>query len=85
MKIEIIKKAKALGASLAGLTEVDLLKDAPSYATFDSIALPLEAKSVLVLALEHSEIKPPTTVFLLFRLQCPISPERDVFDNKRRS
>ncbi|MFQ5811640.1 MAG: epoxyqueuosine reductase [Anaerolineae bacterium] len=63
----IIKKAKSLGASLAGIASVASLKDSPSYAIYDQspyyesyekVEWPVEAKSVLVLALLHDPSEP---------------------------
>lgn len=57
---QIVEKAKALGASLAGITGVAPLKDSPSYEIYDKSPYyegyeraewPVEARSVLLLAL----------------------------------
>lgn len=63
----IIERAKALGASLAGIASVTPLKKSPSYAVYDKapyyygyekVVWPVEAKSVLVLALVHDPSEP---------------------------
>ena len=54
----IIEKARSLGASLVGVTTASLLRGAPSYRVYGGIELPERAKSVLVLALAHSENEP---------------------------
>ncbi len=63
----IIEKGKALGASLAGIASVASLKNSPSYEIYDKspyyegydkVEWPLEAKSVLVLALVHDPSDP---------------------------
>ena len=57
MTLRIIEKAKSLGTSLAGLTDITSLQNAPSYHSYD-LKLPQGVKSVLVLALEHNEDEP---------------------------
>ena len=54
----IIKKAKELGATLAGFTDTDSLQTSPSYEAFDHFNLPENARSVLVLALVHKQDEP---------------------------
>jgi len=63
----IVGKARALGASLAGIASVALLKNSPSYGIYDKspyyegyeeVEWPEEAKSVLVLALVHQPSEP---------------------------
>ena len=63
----IIGKAKALGASLAGIASVAPLKASPSYKIYDKspyyegyeqVDWPVDAKSVLVLALVHRASEP---------------------------
>lgn len=54
----ILETAKSLGASLAGITSVALLRSAPSYQNYSHAQFPQEAKSVLVLALVHNGDKP---------------------------
>jgi len=54
----IIKKAKELGATLAGFADIDSLQTSPSYDAFDHFNLPENAKSVLVLALVHKQDEP---------------------------
>ena len=49
----LVQKAKALGASLAGLASTASLQDSPSYETYGEAAWPAGAESVLVLALVH--------------------------------
>lgn len=65
--IRIVDEAKRLGATQAGLTAVDALKQSPSYAIYHEspyyagyhgVTWPTEAKSVLVLALAHPEEEP---------------------------
>jgi epoxyqueuosine reductase len=63
----IVRETKRLGATLAGLTSVDALRRSPSYAIYhqspyydgyQGVTWPDQAKSVLVLALEHPEEEP---------------------------
>lgn len=54
----ILEKAKAFGASLAGITSVVSLRNAPSYQVYGQAQFPTEAKSALVLALVHDEDNP---------------------------
>lgn len=63
----IIEKAQALGASLAGIASIEPLKNSPSYEIYDKspyyegyekVEWPVEAKSVLALALLHDPSKP---------------------------
>ncbi len=65
----IIEKAKEMGASLAGIASVELLKDSPSHhiqnmktgleiKDFPGIKWPHDAKSALVIAVSHPEDKP---------------------------
>ena len=54
----IINTAILSGASLAGIATVASLRNAPSYQIYSQTGFPLEAKSVLVLALAHNEDKP---------------------------
>jgi epoxyqueuosine reductase len=67
MSARIIEKAKSLGASLAGIASIAPLKSSPSYEIYDKapyyegyekVEWPLEAKSVLVLALAHDPSEP---------------------------
>ena len=62
--IHIVREAKRIGATLAGLTSVKALKQSPSYAIYhqspyydgyQGVTWPVEAKSILVLALAHPE------------------------------
>lgn len=55
---DIIEEAKTSGASLAGVANVASLQNAPSYQVYGQVEFPSEAKSVLVLALVHSEDEP---------------------------
>jgi epoxyqueuosine reductase len=50
---QILKIAKSSGASLAGITTIASLRNAPSYQIYNQIKFPPGAKSVLVLALAH--------------------------------
>lgn len=63
----IIEKAQALGASLAGIASIAPLKNSPSYEVYDKspyyegyekVEWPVDAKSVLVLALVHDPSEP---------------------------
>ena len=54
----IVEKAKVLGASLAGITSIDSLKDSASYETYGDAEWPHHEKTVLVLALVHEETEP---------------------------
>ena len=65
--IHIVREARRIGATLAGLTSVDALKQSASYARYhqspyydgyQGVMWPDEAKSVLVLALAHPEEEP---------------------------
>jgi epoxyqueuosine reductase len=65
--VQVVEKARELGASLAGIAGVDLLKRSPSYAAYaespyysnyTGVEWPLEARSVLVLALAHPLSEP---------------------------
>ena len=58
MITHLIEKAKSLGASLAGIANIDLLRNAPSYQVYGGFEFPMRAKSVLVLALAHCENEP---------------------------
>jgi epoxyqueuosine reductase len=62
----IIKEAKALGASLAGIASVSSLKQPPSHKVGRKLQWPVRFKSALVLALAHK----------------PSEPELDWWDNK---
>ncbi|MFX0064027.1 MAG: epoxyqueuosine reductase [Candidatus Hermodarchaeota archaeon] len=53
----IIEKAKSLGASLVGITDISTLFDSPSHKNYD-FQLLAEVKSVIVLALAHKETEP---------------------------
>jgi epoxyqueuosine reductase len=55
---DLLVKAKASGASLAGIANVASLKSAPSYEAYGAVEWPGEAKSVLVLALFHGASAP---------------------------
>ena len=61
------RKGQAFGASLAGIASVASLKDSPSYEIYDKspyyegyekVEWPVEARSVLVLALFHDPSQP---------------------------
>jgi epoxyqueuosine reductase len=58
MSAHILKIAQSLGASLAGVTDIALLRNAPSYQAYGDVMFPPRAKSVLVLALAHRENEP---------------------------
>jgi epoxyqueuosine reductase len=49
----IIKKALSIGASLAGITSRHSILQSPSHKNSENVRLPSQAKSVIVLALEH--------------------------------
>ena len=51
-------KARAIGASLAGIASVASLRNAPSYKIDRDIEWSEEARSVLVLALDHDASEP---------------------------
>ena len=62
MSARIIRKAKSLGASLAGIADIAALKSSASYEIYDKapyyegyekVEWPMEARSVLVLGLAH--------------------------------
>jgi len=50
--------AMDLGASLAGIASIDSLRVSPSYQICGNLELPASAKSLLVLALAHSQDNP---------------------------
>jgi len=54
----IIKKARAFGASLAGITSVDAIRNSPSYEVYGQVEKPSETGSLLVLALAHKTSEP---------------------------
>jgi epoxyqueuosine reductase len=54
----IIKKALSTGASLAGITSVDSIRNSPSHQNYDKVRWPSQAKSVVVLALKHDTTEP---------------------------
>jgi epoxyqueuosine reductase len=54
----IIDKAKALGATLAGIADAEALKSSPSYKAHGKCNLGEDVKSVVALALEHNEAEP---------------------------
>lgn len=67
MVTQIIEQAKAFGASLAGIASIAPLKDSPSYGIYhkspyyegyEGVEWPVDAKSVLVLALVHKPSEP---------------------------
>jgi len=55
---KLLLKAKALGASLAGIASIASLQNAPSYKASGKVGWPEEAKAVLVLALVHEVSEP---------------------------
>lgn len=58
LSCQIVSRAKALGASLAGIASVAALRDCPSHVESGRTEWPFEARSVLVLALAHDPSKP---------------------------
>ena len=54
----IVEQAKALGASLAGITSIDSLKDSASYKIYGDAGWPHNEKTVLAFALVHEETEP---------------------------
>ena len=58
MITHLIEKSRSLGASLAGIANIDLLRNAPSYQVYGGVEFPARAKSVMVLALAHPENEP---------------------------
>ena len=55
---DLLLKAKEIGASLAGIASVASLRNAPSHKGDREIEWPEEARSVLVLALDHEASEP---------------------------
>jgi len=66
---QIIKKAREMGATMAGIASVELLKSSPSHQIlntksgleikdFTGIRWPQDAKSALIIAVSHPEDKP---------------------------
>ncbi len=55
---DLLLKAKAIGASLAGIANVASLRNSPSYKADRKIEWPDDARSVLVLALDHDASEP---------------------------
>jgi epoxyqueuosine reductase len=58
VRARLIERAKALGASLAGIASVTALKQSPSHAVGGSADWPAKAKSVFVIALAHPATEP---------------------------
>jgi len=58
IEIMIIKKAKELGATLAGIADGNKLKNSPSYKTHGKCNLGEEVGSVVALALKHNPDEP---------------------------
>jgi epoxyqueuosine reductase len=56
--LHILKKAKSIGASLAGIASVSELQISPSHKSFGAIQWPSRGESLLVLALEHNKNDP---------------------------
>jgi epoxyqueuosine reductase len=54
---EVVQKAVSLGASLAGIAEVDALRDSPSHRS-QPVRWPPDARSAIVLALDHPPHQP---------------------------
>lgn len=54
----IVEKAKLAGASLAGITSIDSLKNSASYKISGDAEWPHKEKTVLVFALVHEETEP---------------------------
>ncbi len=54
----IIKKALSIGASLAGITSVDSIRNSPSHLQSKNIRWPSQAKSVIILAVKHEADEP---------------------------
>ena len=55
---QIISQAKSSGASLAGIASIRSLRNSPSHRVHGKPVWPQEAKSVLILALNHKETEP---------------------------
>ena len=55
---DIIKKARKLGASLAGIAAVASIRNSPSHQVYREIQLPSENNSVVVLAFLHDQTDP---------------------------
>ncbi len=55
---EIIEKAVSLGASLAGVADMETLADSPSFPKTGEAFPPGHARSAIVMALEHAEDDP---------------------------
>ena len=55
---DIIKKAKELGASLAGIVAVASIRNSPSHQAYREIQWPSEASSIVALALVHDHTDP---------------------------
>ena len=56
--IHIIEKAKAFGASMAGLADIASVLDSPSHRIHGNARLSADKKSVLVIALAHPRTEP---------------------------
>jgi len=56
--IQIVAQAKSSGASLAGIASISSLQNSPSHKVHGKPVWPQEAKSVLILALNHKETEP---------------------------
>ncbi len=58
LAIHIIEKAKALGASMAGLADIAAVLNSPSHRIHGNVRLSADEKSVLVIALAHPRTEP---------------------------
>jgi epoxyqueuosine reductase len=54
----IIKKALSIGASLAGITGVDSVRNSPSHQNSTNVRWPSQAKSIVIIALKHDIAEP---------------------------
>ena len=58
LSTQIVTQAKSSGASLAGIASISSLQNSPSHGVHREPVWPQEAKSVLILALNHKETEP---------------------------
>ncbi len=58
LTLDIIEKARSLGASMTGITSIASLQDSPSHQLLETLELPPDSKAVIVLALAHPKSNP---------------------------
>jgi len=58
LSVAIIEKALALGASLAGISSLQSIRQSPSHLYSKNVRWPSKAKAVIILALKHPSTEP---------------------------